>query len=95
MVLTQYDLQYSFFSFLSDKIFNVGKNLEVMMEIRPRSQEGVLLAVHSTANDFLVLQMFNGSVSGNRVQCHLFKFYDKLKIHTYFKIVKKRNRYGR
>ncbi|RUS82429.1 hypothetical protein EGW08_009817 [Elysia chlorotica] len=42
--------------------FNVGKNMEIQMQIRPRSQEGVLLAVYGSGNDFLVLQIFEGKV---------------------------------
>ncbi|GFS13654.1 laminin subunit alpha, partial [Elysia marginata] len=46
---------------LFDK-FNVGKNLEIVLQVRPRSQEGVLLAVHGSGNDFLVLQMSEGTL---------------------------------
>ncbi|KAK3796923.1 hypothetical protein RRG08_032228 [Elysia crispata] len=46
---------------LFDK-FNVGKNLEIAMQIRPRSQEGVLLAVYGSGNDFLLLQISEGNI---------------------------------
>ena len=51
-----------FYCFSVDK-FNVGKNLEIAMQIRPRSQEGVLLAVYGSGNDFLLLQISEGNVS--------------------------------
>ncbi|XP_012943161.1 laminin subunit alpha isoform X2 [Aplysia californica] len=46
---------------LYDK-FKVGRDLEISMDIKPRSQEGILLGVHGNRSDFLLLQMSNGEI---------------------------------
>ncbi|XP_041356694.1 laminin subunit alpha-like [Gigantopelta aegis] len=46
---------------LYDK-FKVGLDLEISLDVRPRSTSGVLLAVHSPKGDYLVLQMIEGKV---------------------------------
>ena len=43
--------------------YKVGRDLEIHIEVRPRSQSGVLIAVHGRM-DFLVLQIVEGTVSG-------------------------------
>ena len=47
--------------FLVDN-FKVGLDLEISIEIRPRSLSGVLLSVTSAGGDYLILQMINGEV---------------------------------
>ena len=42
--------------------FKVGRDLEINIEVRPRTQSGVLVAVHGRM-DFLVLQLVDGKVS--------------------------------
>jgi laminin alpha 3/5 len=42
--------------------FRVGQNLDIAVDIKPRSQEGVLLSVHGNGSDFVVLQLSEGSV---------------------------------
>ncbi|CAG0898967.1 unnamed protein product [Cyprideis torosa] len=41
--------------------FRVGKMIEVKMEVKPRTQNGILFAVHGK-NDFFLLQMIDGAV---------------------------------
>lgn len=47
----------------ADDNFKVGLDLKISMEIRPRSQSGVLLSVTSSKGDYLIIQMINGVVS--------------------------------
>ncbi|CAL1548003.1 unnamed protein product [Lymnaea stagnalis] len=46
---------------LYDK-FRVSQKMEIEMEIRPRTQEGILLSVHENKSDFLVLQLTEGEI---------------------------------
>ncbi|XP_059144332.1 laminin subunit alpha-like [Physella acuta] len=46
---------------LIDK-FKVGRDLNISMEIKPRSANGVLLAVHSNTSDYLILQLVAGEL---------------------------------
>ncbi|BFY99968.1 hypothetical protein BsWGS_03008 [Bradybaena similaris] len=46
---------------LFDK-FRVGRELYIAMDIKPRSQEGVLVSVHGNGSDFVVLQLTDGAV---------------------------------
>uniref|UniRef100_A0A0B7BNE7 Laminin subunit alpha n=1 Tax=Arion vulgaris TaxID=1028688 RepID=A0A0B7BNE7_9EUPU len=46
---------------LYDK-FKVGRDLDIAIDIKPRSQEGVLLSVHGNGSDFVVLQVSDGAV---------------------------------
>ena len=46
--------------------FVVNRDLDIEMDIRPRSHSGVLVFVASPREDFLILQMVNGNV---RLQC--------------------------
>lgn len=39
--------------------FKVGLELDVRLDIKPRNQSGILVAVHGR-HDYLVLEMFNG-----------------------------------
>ena len=41
--------------------FKVGRDLEINIEVRPRTHSGVLVAVHGRM-DFLVLQIVEGQV---------------------------------
>ena len=41
--------------------FKVGRDLEISIEVRPRTHSGVLVAVHGRM-DFLVLQIVEGQV---------------------------------
>lgn len=43
--------------------FRVGRELYIAMDIKPRSQEGVLVSVHGNGSDFVVLQLTDGAVS--------------------------------
>lgn len=54
-------MYFFFYIIISVDRFKVGNDLEIYVEVRPRSLSGVLLAVHG-AMDFLVLQMVNGEV---------------------------------
>ncbi|KAI8485484.1 hypothetical protein Bbelb_368470 [Branchiostoma belcheri] len=45
-----------------DEEFQVGMDIEVTMEIRPRTTSGVLMAVMSQRGDFLLIQLINGTV---------------------------------
>ena len=56
------------FSFQADN-FTVGLDLDITLEIKPRTLSGVLLSVHNqgrgaAGGDYLVLQMVNGEVRG-------------------------------
>ncbi|KAL3869382.1 hypothetical protein ACJMK2_042067 [Sinanodonta woodiana] len=42
--------------------FNVGQDLDISIEVRPRSNAGVMFSVHSNKSDFLVLELANGDV---------------------------------
>ena len=42
--------------------FEVGLDLEIQLEIRPRSIDGVIMSVASPNGDFLVIQMLDGEV---------------------------------
>ena len=47
----------------ADEQFKVGLDLDITLEIKPRSLSGVILSVYSTRGDYLVLQMQDGNVS--------------------------------
>jgi laminin alpha 3/5 len=45
----------------TEDVFNVGNDITLSLEVRPRSLTGVLLSVHADNDgDFLLLQMVNG-----------------------------------
>lgn len=50
----------------SDDNFSVPDDLDIMLEIKPRSLSGVILSVHNRVKgqhaDYLVLQMVDGNV---------------------------------
>ncbi|KAL7292410.1 hypothetical protein TKK_0013999 [Trichogramma kaykai] len=47
--------------FKAEDKFSVGKNMQIQMDIKPRSASGLLLAIHGK-NDYLVLEMVNGTI---------------------------------
>ena len=48
----------------TEDVFNVGNDITLSLEVRPRSLTGVLLSVHADNDgDFLLLQMVNGEVN--------------------------------
>ena len=47
----------------ADEQFKVGLDLDIYVEIKPRSLSGVILSVYSSRGDYLVLQMQDGNVS--------------------------------
>ena len=61
----------------TEDVFNVGNDITLSLEVRPRSLTGVLLSVHADNDgDFLLLQMVNGEVNN---------LCDKLKKKKYLK----------
>ncbi|XP_014209765.1 laminin subunit alpha isoform X2 [Copidosoma floridanum] len=47
--------------FVAEDHFNVGKQMDIQMDIKPRSSSGLLLSIHGKS-DYVVLEMVNGSV---------------------------------
>ena len=47
----------------ADEQFKVGLDLDIYVEIKPRSLSGVILSVYSSRGDYLVLQVQDGNVS--------------------------------
>lgn len=45
----------------AEETFRVGLDIDISMEIKPRSTSGILMSVHGR-RDFLILQMINGSL---------------------------------
>ena len=45
----------------AEETFRVGLDIDIRMEIKPRSTSGILMSVHGR-RDFLILQMVNGSL---------------------------------
>lgn len=43
--------------------FNVGKEMEITMEIKPRSIDGILMSVQTPKKNLLILEMKNGTMS--------------------------------
>lgn len=43
--------------------FIVGKEIEILMDIKPRSIDGILMSVQTLKKNFLLLEMKNGSLS--------------------------------
>jgi len=43
--------------------FVIGKEIEILMDIKPRSVDGVLMSVQTPKKNFLLLEMKNGTIS--------------------------------
>jgi len=41
----------------------MGKEMEITMDIKPRSIDGILMSVNVTKRNYLILEMKNGSIS--------------------------------
>jgi laminin alpha 3/5 len=46
---------------LSDDKYTVGRQMDIQMDIKPRSSSGLLLSIHGR-NDHVVLEMVNGTI---------------------------------
>jgi len=47
---------------IARETFKVGLDLDILVEIRPRSQDGVIMSVSSPRGDYLVLQLVEGEL---------------------------------
>jgi len=45
------------------KKFVIGSKIEILMDIKPRSVDGILLSVQTVSKNFLLLEMKNGTTS--------------------------------
>ena len=52
----------SFCCVFTDEQFKVGLDLDITLEIKPRSLSGVIMSVFSSRGDYLVIQMQDGNV---------------------------------
>ena len=43
--------------------FVIGKEIEILMDIKPRSVDGILLSVQTSKRNLLLLEMKNGTIS--------------------------------
>jgi len=43
--------------------FVIGSKIEILMDIKPRSVDGILLSVQTVKKNFLILEMKNGTIS--------------------------------
>lgn len=43
--------------------FVIGKEIEILMDIKPRSVDGILMSVQTVKKNLLLLEMKNGTIS--------------------------------
>ena len=56
-------LQYIIVIYYSEDSFHVGLDINITLEMRPRSADGVLLSIYGKQRDYLIIQLVNGEVS--------------------------------
>lgn len=52
-----------FYKLFSDDKFALTKDLEIRLDIKPRSTDGILISMRTTSKNYFTLEMKNGTVS--------------------------------